>query len=1448
MREMNILIRYLRTQKSTEKKVSTFASVLMLLCVALVQVSVLSGAFVQQNEVQSTITGWGDSFVDTDKISEYYNVSISGGSVTLHQPNSSFDGQSWTKHGMVLDIGGTYDTTHAYSPTVIHDGGEYKMWYHGFDETNWRILYANSSDGSIWIKQGLALEAGGTNIAIGNPCVIKEDNEYKMWYCGSDGSNYRNFYANSTDGIVWQKQGIAIDIGGAGEDVDVITPTVIRETDGTYKMWYTGNLASRRIFYATSPGGIIWTKQGQVMGFGELYEENGVYGPTVIEHNSSYHMWYTGKSSTGETRILYATSPDGIGWTKHGLSLNYGQVAYEDDSVDNPCILIKEETVNLWYGGYVWLPSNRARILYATTPLNISWEKQGNLTSKFIELPTGYNWTSLNLTKTEPSAENNITVTILDNSTGIPIPGFINLTSTDVDISSIDEVTYSSIMLMATFSGNGSATPILHEWRVNWTWDGDTPIINHVEITYADIDEAINITANVTDNNAITEVTLCYKNVGDVFYTNISMTLISGNTASGNWSANIPAQMQIGSAYYYINATDGSLNSTHPWPNPFTTPHAIEIIDLTPPEIYHTFPAFLNTSDDVEITAQIIDNVGMDDARLHYYFDTTTGLTIAQNISMIDQGSGNYNQSIGIPDNAIALYYNILANDTSDNWNQTGELVLAVIDTIPVEIMDLTLGIPVTSGSFTIDAKVDDYIGIGTVYLNYLFLDSDFTYSWQNISMNVLGGGNYDYTIPVPEDAIWLNYNISASDTSNNWNETGIITLSVSDIINSDIFDLTIGTPSTGVNYVITSTVTDNINVSAVHLNYQFESFSWTSVWYNITMTFLGGNNYIYYVPVLDNATLFRYNMCASDNSSNWNSTSILVQAVNDVLVPIFSGLNSSNPATSSNFTITAQVMDNKELDEVYVMYYFSTLSGNTVIQNVSMNDLSGGNYDYTISVPENVLRLYYNISANDTSNNWNETGLQTLSINDTILPEILDLTTGTPSTGEDFMVTALLTDNINVSKVHLKYQFQNAGWTSDWFNISMADIGGNNYNLAIPILSNATLFRYYISASDNSSNWNSTSQVELAVNDSIAPEIEDITTGIPVTGGSFEIEINITDNIEVDYARIYVYYDLVGGNCTPQSIQLTSVSGDTYNANISIPLNATTLYYSAMANDTSNNWNVTDVINHDVNDDQAPTASYPSYTLFNMGSPFIFNASNSTDNIGIVNYSWMFTFDGIVIELYDSEAAFNFTNHGNYTITLTVIDANNNLDSTTSILQVVDRVFPISDPGTELIVLEGEAIIFDGTGSWDNVGIVNYTWIFSHNNTDIILFGASPTFTFWTNGTYVVSLRVEDASGNWNTSHFNVKVLNNPELDSKFSWWMPIILLIIIIVVTALLLRKLYPKINEFNGETDAPPSPNDTPVEESDIMRDLEERYSEGHISEEIYVMLKERYSGGE
>jgi len=150
---------------------------------------------------------------------------------------------------------------------------------------------------------------------VGNPSVLFYDGTYKMWYTGYDASNRRIGYATSDDGIVWTKYegNPVLDLGvpGAWDDSHVWAPSVLFY-DGTYKMWYSGNDASNeRIGYATSDDGIVWTKYegNPVLNLGApgAWDDYHAYNPSVLFYNGTYKMWYSGYDASNR-RIGYATS------------------------------------------------------------------------------------------------------------------------------------------------------------------------------------------------------------------------------------------------------------------------------------------------------------------------------------------------------------------------------------------------------------------------------------------------------------------------------------------------------------------------------------------------------------------------------------------------------------------------------------------------------------------------------------------------------------------------------------------------------------------------------------------------------------------------------------------------------------------------------------------------------------------------------------------------------------------------------------------------------------------------------------------------------------------------------------------------------------------------------------------------------------------------------------
>ncbi|UCD38507.1 MAG: T9SS type A sorting domain-containing protein, partial [Fidelibacterota bacterium] len=155
------------------------------------------------------------------------------------------------------------------------------------------------------------------------PEVVFDGSTYHMWYSGYDGSRHRIGYATSLSGVTWTKHAgnPVLDVGppGSWDDAVTWTPSVIY--DGTlFHMWYSGHDGSiYRIGYATSPDGVVWTKYdgNPVLEPTEAWEGNEVWLPAVAFDGTTYHnMWYSGYSG-GKYRIGYAWSSDAVIGVEH---------------------------------------------------------------------------------------------------------------------------------------------------------------------------------------------------------------------------------------------------------------------------------------------------------------------------------------------------------------------------------------------------------------------------------------------------------------------------------------------------------------------------------------------------------------------------------------------------------------------------------------------------------------------------------------------------------------------------------------------------------------------------------------------------------------------------------------------------------------------------------------------------------------------------------------------------------------------------------------------------------------------------------------------------------------------------------------------------------------------------------------------------------------------------
>jgi large repetitive protein len=151
------------------------------------------------------------------------------------------------------------------------------------------------------------------------------------------------------------------------------------------------------------------------------------------------------------------------------------------------------------------------------------------------------------------------------------------------------------------------------------------------------------------------------------------------------------------------------------------------------------------------------------------------------------------------------------------------------------------------------------------------------------------------------------------------------------------------------------------------------------------------------------------------------------------------------------------------------------------------------------------------------------------------------------------------------------------------------------------------------------------------------------------------------------------------------------------------------------------------------------------------------FDAQYSRDDGTIVEYRWSFGDPMNTQSALDRSATHTFKYPGTYIVKLTVIDDDGAVD-TQQIAIVVTDAPPIAQASvSNESPLPGNAVIFNGTGSYDLQGdIVAYQWEFGDGTLGT---GQTAEHTYTEGGYYVVTLTVTDESGEMAQTHLGINV-----------------------------------------------------------------------------------------
>jgi len=294
---------------------------------------------------------------------------------------------------------GDWDNAGINTASVISDGGTYKMWYGAWGLLGHKLIgLATSTDGTTWTKNPdnprLSPSESWEGTDVGRPAVIKDGAIYKMWYSSGD---TKIGYATSSDGVSWTKYAANPIMTGAAGTWDangVAGPFVLKVSANDYRMWYQ-NQEATGIGYATSADGIAWTKHsGAVLtpASGGAWDNLQIADPDVLYDGTTFRMWYSSCSDQYIYQIGYATSSDGIHWTRSASNPVFSHGAsgtWDDFMVVRPNVILAGGQYKMWYTGFLdnWQAPQRG---YATSTDGLHWTRfAGN---PVLKLGTPVTW------------------------------------------------------------------------------------------------------------------------------------------------------------------------------------------------------------------------------------------------------------------------------------------------------------------------------------------------------------------------------------------------------------------------------------------------------------------------------------------------------------------------------------------------------------------------------------------------------------------------------------------------------------------------------------------------------------------------------------------------------------------------------------------------------------------------------------------------------------------------------------------------------------------------------------------------------------------------------------------------------------------------------------------------------------------------------------------------
>jgi hypothetical protein len=562
-----------------------------------------------------------------------------------------------------------------------------------------------------------------------------------------------------------------------------------------------------------------------------------------------------------------------------------------------------------------------------------------------------------------------------------------------------------------------------------------------------------------------------------------------------------------------------------------------------------------------------------------------------------------------------------------------------------------------TGDDYIFDVTVSDNDSVAKVWVEYWLGNSasHTTLDLQRTSGNDKTG-TYGESLTMPDDTILLlRYFVHAEDASTNSNQTVVRNVPIMDNDRPNLVDETNATGTTGDPIYFRVSVTDNVGIADVRVEYWFADDQANST--NTSMGAksiygIGNGTYEWPGPVPSDfvGTVNYVVSCYDLLFNNISSQSMVTTTDNDA--PVI-GLDTSDTAgtTGDGIHLVVNVSDNIGVGKVYAMYAF----GNIQLLNMSLDpgaldEHGNGTYYLNITAPPDSSRpLRYHFVANDNSGLWTSTVEVRVPVTDNDPPEVIKDYSGKYGSVDTYSFEVNVRDNIGVEDIRVVYQVTGQALMNETMgDLSISFTGNGTYaNVSVTLpLEGVVILTYHFEILDPSGNWGRSPDVVKDFSDSVAPTFgEDLTPIIMTKGLEVTFSIEVEDNIGVEEVKVEYWY----GTGLHENATMTASNG-IYNLTIALPRDPTgVLHYMFWARDAMDNWAATEEVLVVPRNTPPVIAPIPVWNITERDraeldlEAYISDANDPLSALTLEALASAFTVEGFVLKAIFSEWDFDF-------------------------------------------------------------------------------------------------------------------------------------------------------------------------------------------------------------